>query len=277
LLLQLALLTLSYAGGAAPQDPWQESTPALRNRGLLEGKHRFAVISHRANHVDAPENALQGIRDAIKVGVDYVELDLRTTSDGAIVMMHDDSVDRTTDGHGEVRNLTLATIRSLHFTHPRALAEPVPTFDEVLDTIGNKVRIYMDIKAVTPQQVLPYLLKHHEEKHVIAYCYGPQHVEQWRQGAPSIPVIADFNLRSPEQIERDWKAHPFAIFDGPARELTAEAIATLHHLHVLVWPDIQGPQESPKQWQKYIDMGVDGFQTDHPGALIDYLEQIGIR
>ena len=241
------------------------------------GKHKFAVVAHRSNHVSAPENSLQGIRDAIKVGADYVELDLRTTKDREIVMMHDDTIDRTTDGTGRISEMTLKDIRSVHFKFPNAVAEPVPTFDEVLTTVGQKVRIYMDIKAVTPKQVAPYLLKHRTQKHVIAYCYGPLHVEQWRQDAPKIPVISDFEMTSVEQLKRSWTAHPFAIFDGSASDLTPEYVQALHELHVLVWPDIQSSHEGPEEWQKYIDMGVDGFQTDHPAMMIDYLNSKGIR
>ncbi|MDR3691119.1 MAG: glycerophosphodiester phosphodiesterase family protein [Fimbriimonas sp.] len=258
-------------------DPWIDKGPEVHNHGMLMDHHKFTVVAHRANHVHAPENSLQGIRDAIKVGADYVELDLMTTKDVEIVMMHDDKVDRTTDGHGAVRDLALTEIRALHFKFHQDHPEPVPTLDEVLNTVGRKVRIYMDIKAVTPAQVLPYLQRHRTSDHVIAYCYGPNHVEQWRSGAPKIPVISDFDLRTPDQIEAQWKAHPFAIFDGPARDLSVDAITTLHRLHVLVWPDIQSSAEGPESWQKYIDMGVDGFQTDHPEALVQFLRTKGIR
>ena len=258
-------------------DVWASKLPEFHNHGMLMAKHRFAVVAHRANHVKAPENSLEAIREAIRVGTDYVELDLRTTKDGEIVMMHDDTVDRTTDGHGRVRELTLAEIKKLHFKVQQAVPEQVPTFDEVLDTVGRRMRIYRDIKAVTPQQVLPYLVKHRMTDHVIAYCYGPEHVEQWRAGAPKIPVISDFDLKSPEQVSSDWTAHPFAIFDGPARELNADTIKALHQHRVLIWPDIQSSPDNPSEWQKYIDLGVDGFQTDHPEALVNYLISKGIR
>ena len=280
----VSILSLALFGAVTPQDKvnpvadgWVEKSVAFHNRGLLMGRHKFAVVSHRANHVKAPENSLEAIREAIRVDVDYVELDLRTTKDKEIVMMHDDKIDRTTDGHGAVRDLTLSEIRAVRFKVSQEKPETVPTFDEVLDTVGRKVRIYMDIKAVTPEQVLPYLDRHHTTNHVIAYCYGPMHVEQWRKGAPKIPVISDFDLKTDEQIETAWKAHPFAIFDGPARDLTPSSIATLHRLHVLVWPDIQSGHEGPEEWQQYIDMGVDGFQTDHPEALVNYLKSKGIR
>src|SRR5579871_1635952 len=76
-------------------------------------KHPIAVIAHRAGRGIMPENTLAAIRNAIKLGVDYVELDIRATSDGHLVIMHDSTVDRTTNGKGAVRDLDFATIESL--------------------------------------------------------------------------------------------------------------------------------------------------------------------
>lgn len=255
-----------------------DSDRASRNRGFLMHGHHFAVIAHRGNHVVAPENSLDAVREAIRVGADYTELDLRTTKDGQIVMMHDGSVDRTTDGHGEIQNLTFQEIRKLHLKGARTPDEKVPTFDEVLDLVKGKIRIYMDIKAVTPAQVIPMLRRHGMERNVIAYLYGPEHVDQWRSEAPQIPVIADLDhLTDSNQIQKEWSPHRFRISDGSAMSYRPEFVSKFHELKVLVWPDIQNPFEGPKQWQKYIDMDVDGFQTDHPEALIQYLEQMKIR
>jgi len=258
--------------GPAPSDRGK------RNHGFLSHGHRFAVIAHRGNHVEAPENSLDAIKEAIRVGADYTELDLRTTHDGEIVMMHDNTVDRTTDGHGRVQDLTLAQIRALHFKRARNPDEKVPTFDEVLDVVKGKIRIYMDIKAVTPLQVLRYLRRHGMTRDVIAYLYGPSHVDQWRKDAPHIPIIADLNsIKEPQQVEADWKPHPFRISDGSALDYRLEIVQKFHSLNVLVWPDIQNPLEGPGQWQPVIDLDVDGLQTDHPEALIKYLEEQHIR
>src|SRR5437016_9697029 len=76
-------------------------------------KHPIAVIAHRAGRGIMPENTLSAIRNAIKLGVDYVELDIRATKDGHLVIMHDGTVDRTTNGKGAVRDLDLDTIAAL--------------------------------------------------------------------------------------------------------------------------------------------------------------------
>src|SRR5579863_6165855 len=97
-------------------------------------KHSIAVIGHRGGRALAPENTLAAFRNAIKLGADYVEVDVRATRDGKLVIMHDSTVDRTTDGKGAVRDLDFATIRALDagskFSAQYA-GEKVPTFDEV--------------------------------------------------------------------------------------------------------------------------------------------------
>lgn len=244
---------------------------------LMKG-HHFVVCAHRGDHTKAPENTLDGLEESIKDGVDYVELDLRLSKDGTIVIMHDGTVDRTTDGKGTVSDLTLAEIRALHIKKARRENEQVPTFEEYLKRSKGKVRLYMDIKAVHPAQVLPLLHKYRMDKEVIAYVYGPSQRDEWRAQAPAIPLISDLEqLQSPEQIEAEWHKSPFAISDGGAFDYKPEFITKWHALGVAVVPDIQNPLEGPAQWQKMIDMGVDGLQSDHPGALIAYLMSKGIR
>lgn len=271
------ILAIAILGIAAPTSDMWDAERALRNRPLVMHGHHFAVVCHRGNHVDAPENTMDAFSEAIRVGADYFETDLRTTKDGAIVLMHDGSVDRTTDGHGAVRDLTLAEIRALHIKRARRPDERVPTFEEALALARGKIHIYMDIKDVTPDQVMPLLEKARMTKTVIAYVYSGEQVDDWTQKAPRIPIIADVDLQTVDQAEKDWRAHPFAISDGSARRYKPEFVELLHRLKVIIWPDIQNPGESPEQWQPFIDMGVDGFQTDHPEALIKYLTEKGIR
>lgn len=244
---------------------------------LRRGRH-FVVCAHRGDHTIAPENTLDAYERAIGDEADYGETDLRTTKDGVIVLMHDSTVDRTTDGHGKVEDLTFAEIRSLKIKGAKREGELVPTFEELLKITKGKLRIYMDIKAVHPNQVLPLLKKYRMEKEVIAYVYGPDQRKEWASEAPQIPMISDLeNMTSPDQIETDWSVSKFAISDGSALSYKPEYVAKWHQLGVAVVPDIQNPLEGPAQWQRFIDMGVDGFQTDHPGALVKYLKERGIR
>src|ERR1700733_10921029 len=94
------------------------------------------VISHRGEHLHHPENTLPAFQAAIDAGADYFELDVRTTSDGKLVLMHDSTVDRTTNGTGEVHNLTFDQIRALDagakFSQ-NFVGTKIPTLDEAFD------------------------------------------------------------------------------------------------------------------------------------------------
>src|SRR5580658_7077215 len=93
---------------------WLSAGDPVRTMAPLPAlKHPIAVIAHRAGRNGTPENTLSAIRNAIELGVDYVELDIRATKDGQLVIMHDGTVDRTTNGKGAVKDLDLDTIRTL--------------------------------------------------------------------------------------------------------------------------------------------------------------------
>ncbi|MEM4791078.1 MAG: glycerophosphodiester phosphodiesterase family protein, partial [Thermofilum sp.] len=76
-------------------------------------KGRFFVVAHRGASGHEPENTLRAVRRAIEIGADVVEVDVRVSKDGALVVIHDDTVDRTTSGRGKVRDMTAAELRSL--------------------------------------------------------------------------------------------------------------------------------------------------------------------
>ncbi|MHA4810654.1 glycerophosphodiester phosphodiesterase [Flavitalea flava] len=78
---------------------------------LPESRHKFIVIAHRGDNTEAPENTLAAVENGIKNGVDFVEIDLRTTKDCVLVIMHDETVDRMTNGKGRISDLTYAEVR----------------------------------------------------------------------------------------------------------------------------------------------------------------------
>ena len=106
---------------------------------------RIAVMAHRGEQIRNPENSLSGIRAAIDLGADFVELDVRASLDGRQVLMHDATVDRTTDGRGAIAQWTFGRIRALKLGN-----EGVPGFEEALDTAHEKIEVYVDAKDLTP-------------------------------------------------------------------------------------------------------------------------------
>ena len=104
----------------------------------------FQVIAHRGGRAYAPENTMAAFRNAIARGIDWLEFDVQMTKDGSLVVIHDETVDRTTDGTGAVRDLTLEKIRSLDAGE----GEQVPTFEEVVELAkASGVKIMPEAKS----------------------------------------------------------------------------------------------------------------------------------
>ncbi|MDX1934938.1 MAG: glycerophosphodiester phosphodiesterase family protein [Capsulimonadales bacterium] len=249
-------------------------------------KNKFVVVAHRGDHTAAPENTLTALRNAKKCGADYMEIDLRTTRDGRIVLMHDDDVDRMTDGKGPVASMTLKEIKALRVIDRRpnlppdaVRTETVPTFEEALDAARReRLLFYLDCKEIDPKQVLDLLVRYRMEKNVVVYD-GVEGCRLWKKTTPDIPVMTSFpgSIRTPEALEEFWRRDSVEILDGGFSRYTPEMVVAAHSWGAVVWPDIQNPNERPAQWEVAVRMGVKGLQSDHPGALVSYLKSVGKR
>src|ERR1700736_3294504 len=100
------------------------------------------AIAHRGEHLPHPENTMPAFEEAVRLGADYIEVDVRTTADGKLVLSHDATVDRCTNGHGEVAKMTFDEIRALDAGIKRGAGfagTKVPTFDEALDLARGRI------------------------------------------------------------------------------------------------------------------------------------------
>jgi len=109
------------------------------------------VIAHRGDSAHRPENTLVSFQSALDVGADLVELDVQRTRDGHVVVLHDVTVDRTTDGNGKITDLTLAQVRALSAGYSERFGsqyakEKVPTLADALDLLRGRTRVMIEIK-----------------------------------------------------------------------------------------------------------------------------------
>jgi YVTN family beta-propeller protein len=145
----VAVLSLGLRG-ATPE----ESVPPRRT---------IQTSAHRGEHLQHPENSLQSIQASIDAGMDFVELDVRTTADGHLVLMHDATVNRMTNGKGPVSKMTLAEIKRLDLgaRFPGKFPDcRVPTFDEALDLAKGRIGIYVDTKDATSEALVKAIDRH---------------------------------------------------------------------------------------------------------------------
>jgi glycerophosphoryl diester phosphodiesterase len=140
------------------------------------------VIAHRACPKYAAENSLEGIRRALELGADAVEIDVRLTRDGFAVLMHDPAVQRTTGARGLTQEYSLAALRRLRLSN----GEAVPTFAEVLDALPEPLRIAVHLKV--PSAIDPVLDEIRNQRR-------QRDVMLWSKDATPVRVTAD---REPE-------------------------------------------------------------------------------
>ena len=258
------------------------SAVAIKPNPVPKPQHQFIVICHRGSHVYFPENTLEADAQAIKDGADYIEIDLRTTKDNEFVSMHDATVNRTSNGTGLVRDMTLAQLQQLELnvkSKPVEGTYRIPTFKQILELCKNKIYIYLDFKDADPKLAYQFIKQYGMEKQFLVYVSNAAQFKGWREAAPQMPPMVSM----PDSV-KDVKTmsgfidqmHP-DILDGNYKQYTKEMVAFAESKGVTAWPDAESPFETTKTWDDVLARGLKGIQTDHPAALIGYLKEKGLR
>jgi glycerophosphoryl diester phosphodiesterase len=227
------------------------------------------VISHAACGGHAPENTLAGIRKAIELGADAIEIDVQASADGVPVLMHDLTVDRTTNGSGAVAELTLAQLQDLD-----AGGERVPTLEEVLEITLGKVLLVMEIKQPGIENLLATLI--HEKgalTGVMAWSFFPQALRAMREAEPRVPC----GLLVSAQAVQEWpKMRELAVslgvqavsvfFAGVNENVAGDC--RLSGLALYTWTPDPEPEIA-----RLIELGVDGICTNFPDRAVRLLQR----
>lgn len=245
-------------------------------------KHSFVVIAHRGEHQMHHENTLEAIDGAIAAGADFVELDVRRSKDGQHILMHDSTVDRTTDGRGRVESLTWTELKNLQVSDCSLTEIPssrIPTFADALAYCRDRIHIYLDFKAGDRAEVVDLIRKAGMMKQVLVYDAVDQ-IPAWRKVAPEIPLIVSppgAAAGSPSALETFLKEHPCEVLDGNWSGWKPDVVQRAPMFGSRVWPDIQKSNEGPAYWEEVLAVGFTGVQTDHPKELIEWLKGRKLR
>jgi glycerophosphoryl diester phosphodiesterase len=162
------------------------------------------VISHRTQMGTMPENTLVGIDAAIEGGADGVEVDVRATSDGELVLLHDASLSRTTTDKRELSEVTLTELREVRVldTHEVVGEQPVPTLAETLDRINGRALFVIELKEAGLEERVASLLR---VRQAADWCwiwsFDPKVVEAARVAMPEVPAWLAFSEKSIERFE----------------------------------------------------------------------------
>jgi glycerophosphoryl diester phosphodiesterase len=210
-------------------------------------------------------------RAALEGGADFIETDVRTTSDIKLVIMHDSTVDRCTNRHGGAAAITFEEIRKLDAGvrfGPTFHGTPLPTFEEVLEFAKGKLGVYIDAKRISAADLVAAVRKFGMEDQVV--FYGNMELHRGVQKLePRIKVMPE--ARSVETATSFIEElHPRVIaFD--ARDFKDAIIAVARQAKADIYVDRLGPADTPESWEDAIRRGASGIQTDHPAELVRIL------
>jgi glycerophosphoryl diester phosphodiesterase len=225
------------------------------------------IIAHRGFSGVYPENTLLSIQKALDVGASWIEIDIHLSRDGRIVVIHDSNVNRTTDGHGNVCDMTSVEIKALDagsWKDPAFSGESIPFLDEVLELVRERARINIEIKCghavIKPLNKVLELCQ--VGRDVKISCFDLDVLKAVKGDCPGLAVGA--LLSDDRQITAAYNMG-FRDFHLPIRYLNRAVISRIK--------EFQGRSffftvNNHETMERCIDLGVDGIFTDWPDKFL---------
>ena len=275
----------------------QDRATSIRDNFLGDDARQILVVSHRGDWRNAPENSLQAIQNCIDMGVDMVEIDLKKTKDGQLVLMHDKLINRTMNGKGTVEDYTLAELKAMRLKNGVGCKTRhlIPTFEEVMNLCKGKIMVNVDKgydyfkeayevlqKTGTVDQCvmkagLPYERVKAENGDVLDKMIYMPVINLHKEGAEDI-IDGYLTHMRPKAFE--------LVFDNDGPEVR-RLIKKVHDSGAKIfinslWPELCGGHDDDRavelhqpdeSWGWIIGQGAKLIQTDRPALLLEYLKE----
>ncbi|MFT3798610.1 glycerophosphodiester phosphodiesterase [Microbacterium sp.] len=275
LLIVCALAAVSLVIGMLGTTTARVSAQELMGAERVPGEAAF-IAGHRGGSTTAPENTLPAVRSALDRGFDYVEVDLALTADGHAVLMHDATVDRTTDGTGRVADLTLAQIRELDagsWFSPAFAGTRVPTAQELFDVLARENgRAILDLKGVWTADAAGTLVDELQtlglDRQVAVASFDARTLAYIQARSEVISRLVILKMLPADVVEAALEVGARGVVvDRRALAARPEIVGALHaaDLRVIVYT-----LNTDRQWNAVTSLGVDGIVTDDPALLHDW-------
>ncbi|KQL36042.1 glycerophosphodiester phosphodiesterase family protein [Psychrobacillus sp. FJAT-21963] len=235
-------------------------------------------VAHRGATGYAPENTIAAFDLAVDMKADYIEIDVQRSKDGKLVLIHDTTVDRTTDGTGKVGDLTFEQLRSLDagsWKGEQFVGEPIPTFEEILDRYHGKIGILIELKApeLYPgiEEQLAEVLKERnldkpQNEKIIIQSFNFESVKRVDQLLPQVPVGVLTSNRADTTLEALQEFSTYADWFNPSYGIVTEEVVNQVHsqgMQIGSWT-----VRSQEAADFLFEMGVDAIISDYP----DYVD-----
>ncbi len=283
-----SVLAVAVAGGAVLGWLFLHAQPARGGPYFASENGKLQVIAHRGGAGLRPENTLAAFEHAHALGVDMLEMDVRASADGALVVLHDATVDRTTDGHGRVDALALAELKALdagyHWSVDGGRSYPyrgtgirVPTLAEVFARFP-RTRMVVEIKPAQPalaRTLCALIRSARMAPRVLVASMHPANLDAFRGACPEVVTsmgpeearlfyIASL-LRLSAALSPDAQALQIPYSLGEHVLATAQLVGAAHarNLKLHVWT-----LNDEARMRRALALGVDGIMTDRPDLLL---------
>ncbi len=232
------------------------------------------VVAHRGASGYAPENTFAAFDKAVQMGADYIELDVHRSKDGELVVIHDSTVDRTTDGSGKVGELTVEELRALDagsWMGDAFAGETIPTLDEVLDRYYGKIGLLIELKTpdVYPgiEEEVAEMLKERnldrpQDEEIMIQSFNFESMKKMKQLLPDVPIGVLTSSRTDTSDEALKEFATYADYFNPQYGLISQTLVDRAHAHGLKvgsWT-----VRNRKTANLLIAAGVDAIITDYP-------------
>jgi glycerophosphoryl diester phosphodiesterase len=321
----LKLALLAFCAALCQSTPCAAASRADQIRDKLDDPDAgIFIAAHRGCHnasprlalAAVPENSRPALEHCVLLGVDMMELDVRRAGDGTLVVIHDATVDRTTNGHGKVAEMTVPQLKSLRLRQnfgdqmsPELSDEKIATLAEMLDAARGRIMLNLDLKDEGDiyRQAIAEATAHGMARHVLVKSFINDDTaaiaadDARFAGVPYMPIVGPWTGSTPAPAAEQIVARQLAgqrrpvgvelVFLPraqylPLQKLVAKARVrlwanTLTAVGVIsvigMGGDLEALRTSGKTWGELFASGINTVQTDEPGPLLDYLEREGIR
>jgi glycerophosphoryl diester phosphodiesterase len=278
----------------------QDRIAGIRKKLFDKNTSQVMVVAHRGDWRYAPENSILAIENAIKLGVDIIEVDVARTKDGHLVLMHDRTLDRTTTGKGRVSDWTLDSIKTLKLKNGAAIRtrHQVPTLEEALLAAKGKVMLNLDKAYELFDEVYALLEKTGTTDHVIMKGSQPaarvkQEFGKYLDKIIYMPIV---NLDQPNALQKiedflkELKPVAFElVYASDSNPLPRQVVNMLKGKSLIwyntLWDTLAGGHDddasldNPDNGYGYLIHTLNAriIQTDRPEYLIHYLKSKNLR
>lgn len=238
---------------------------------MLEHFARLTIIAHRGASAYAPENTLAAFNLAIQQNADAIELDAKLSSDGHVVVIHDQTVDRTTTGSGSVGELSLSYLRSLdagsHFDSAFQ-NERIPTLEQVFLTVGNEIFINVELTNYAspgdqlPDKVADLVGKHKLEQSILCSSFNPIALRRFNRLIPAVPIglLALPGLKGALARSRLGRfIMPYQSLHPELGDISTNLVDRIHRSGNYIYAYTVN---HARDMRRMLDYQIDGFFTD---------------